>query len=77
MTSLLKLAAELADISLSGQLPNYLNSCMTTEVKVKLRWVCDGAIHCSACWDIATFPHLLKKYIIFKSTINHLSNKLV
>lgn len=34
-----------------------LNSRMTTEVKVKLGWMCDGAIHSSACWYIATFPY--------------------
>lgn len=31
---------------------------MATEVKVKFRGMCDGAVHCRACWNIPTFSHL-------------------
>lgn len=31
---------------------------MAAQVEVKLGRVCDGAVHCSACWDITALTDL-------------------
>lgn len=36
----------------------HLNASMAAQVEVKLGRVCDGAVHCGACWDVATLPNL-------------------
>lgn len=45
----------------TAELKHYLNSCMATEVKVKLGGMCDRAVHSGACWDVAALTHLLSK----------------
>lgn len=41
----------------------HLNASMAAQVEVELGRVCDGAIHCGACWDIATLPNLQEAII--------------
>lgn len=36
-----------------------LDACVAAQVKVELRWVCDGAVHCGACRDVPTLPNPL------------------
>lgn len=51
----------------------HLNPSMAAQVEVKLRWVCDGAVHCGACWDIATFANLQR--VASKITVTVLHDK--
>ena len=37
---------------------SHLNSSMAAQVEVKLGRVCDGAVHCSACWDVTALTDL-------------------
>lgn len=36
----------------------HLNPSMAAQVEVELGWVCDGAVHRGACWDITALPNL-------------------
>lgn len=36
----------------------HLNPSMAAQVEVKLRRVCDGAVHCGASWYVTALPNL-------------------
>lgn len=51
----------------------HLNPSMAAQVEVELGRVCDGAVHCGACWDIAALPDLQEE--INKIIVNLLRNR--
>lgn len=57
----------------------YLNTSMTTEVKVKLWWMGDFCVHCGTSWNVSTFSNLCEqkmqcskahtKFFLFSCTV--------
>lgn len=48
-------------ITTASPTAQYLNACMTAQVKVKLERVGDVCVHCCSCWDVSALPNLQRK----------------
>lgn len=53
----------------------HLNPSMAAQVEVELGRVCDGAVHCGACWDVTAFPNL--QVVINKITVKTCKNTVL
>lgn len=46
---------------------------MAAQVEVELGRVCDGAVHCGACWDVTALPNLQRSINVFMLLVNSLT----